>query len=75
MISQKEYDKSRMEYGNIVKGYAILKDTNEAVDEVWNDYIKKRVPNLGIKNMVAEKQRGCCQTAKKFSRKAARKEK
>ena len=64
-ISQKEYDKVKIKDGNILKDCVILKDNNAIVDEFYNFYTKKIVPNPVVRKIVVEKQRGCCQTTKK----------
>ena len=45
LIYHEEYVNIRIEYGEIVKEYAIPKDTDEAVDAVWNFYTNKTEPN------------------------------
>ena len=43
IISQKEYDDVRMEYGIIVKKSVIPKGDDVMFDEVWNVYTIKKV--------------------------------
>ena len=49
-IYQKENDSIRVEYGNIVQESVIPKDTDASIEEVWNFYTNRKVPNPDWKN-------------------------
>ena len=67
LIYQKEYENIRIEYGNIVKGSIITKDTGATVHEFLNVYKNNTVPNIVVRKIVEVKQRGRCQTMKKIN--------
>ena len=56
-ISQKKYDNSRIEYGDIVKVSVIPQDTDATLNEVCNVYTNQKYLNPDLK-MVERKQIG-----------------
>ena len=54
-IYQNQYDKVKIEYGNIVNKYVIPKGINATVNDVLNVYSKNTVPNLVARNKCERK--------------------